>query len=457
MSDWDTLAGTIEGDLVLPDSPDYDAVRRPPIVRFHDVRPQAVVRCATPGDVAQTLAFATRTGRALAIRSGGHCFAGRSSTAGIVLDVRPMNTVGLDGEVATIGAGARLGEVYAALAEHGRTIPAGCGATVGIAGLALGGGIGILGRRYGLTADRLVGVQVVLADGRVVDCDAHREPDLFWALRGGGAGTIGVVTSLTFATVPGGPATAFSLTWPGPAAAAVIGAWQAWAPSAPDELAASLLVSAAGDAPVRVSVFGAMLGSASDTQQLLGELADRIPAGLNTETFVHDDRTKQHLDRIGSQIRGQEVEPPPGQLYCKSEFFARPLPDDAVAALLAGLAQVPAGQSRELDFSPLGGAYNRVDPDATAFVHRRDAFLLKHEASIPLGSPVDAERQWLRRSRQAAHPYGTGRAYQNFPDADLDASSPAYYGANLDRLQTVQRRYDPDGRFRPVSPTAGDT
>src|SRR5262245_21935050 len=200
--DWLALRSTIAGDVVTADDPEYDDVRRPAIANFHDVRPQAVVRCASSSDVVETLAFVERFGLPLAPRSGGHCFAGRSSTEGIVVDVTPMSSVSVSGGVATVGAGNRLGPLYDRLATDGATIPAGCGATVGIVGLVLGGGLGILGRRYGLTSDRLVGAEVVLADGRVVRSDEGSEADLFWALRGAGGGRFGVVTSLDLATVP---------------------------------------------------------------------------------------------------------------------------------------------------------------------------------------------------------------------------------------------------------------
>src|SRR5215212_9202947 len=151
MTDWDALRGAIEGEVLLPESANYDRVRTPPIARFRDVCPAAVVRCRTPADVAEALAFARASSLEVTIRSGGHCFAGRSSTRGVLLDVGPMDGVSLAGEIATVGAGARLGEIYDALAGSGRTIAGGCGPTVGIAGLALGGGIGLLGRTYGLT------------------------------------------------------------------------------------------------------------------------------------------------------------------------------------------------------------------------------------------------------------------------------------------------------------------
>ena len=160
MAAWHALRGAIEGEVVLPESDGYDLLRTPPMARFRDVRPAAIVRCRTAADVAQALAFARGCGLEVAVRSGGHCFAGGSSTRGLLMDVGPMNGVSLAGEIATVGAGARLGEIYDALARDGRTIAGGCGPTVGIAGLALGGGLRILGRTHGLTSDQLVAAEV---------------------------------------------------------------------------------------------------------------------------------------------------------------------------------------------------------------------------------------------------------------------------------------------------------
>jgi FAD/FMN-containing dehydrogenase len=193
---WEALQEVLAGEVVLPGSSSYQALPKPFNARFHDVRPQAVVRCATPQDVAETISFAGRHRLDCAARSGGHCFAGRSVTRGLVIDVTPMRSVSVSGDVATVGAGARLGEVYESLQPHGLAIPAGTCPPVGAAGLTLGGGLGILGRKYGVTSDRLIATQIVLADGRILDCDEHHEEDLFWALRGAGAGNFGVVTPL---------------------------------------------------------------------------------------------------------------------------------------------------------------------------------------------------------------------------------------------------------------------
>ena len=380
-ADWTALAEAIAGEVILPGSPGYELARRPAIARFHDTRPRAVVRCQVPADVAETIALARRHRIPAAVRSGGHSFAGRSSTAGIVIDVSPMGSVSAAGAVATAGGGTRLGALYDTLAGQHLTVAGGCGPTVGVAGLTLGGGLGILGRVHGLTCDQLLAAQVVLADGRVAECDDRREPGLFWALRGAGGGNFGVVTSLTFRTVPAPAATSFHLTWPHRHAVSVVEAWQAWAPAAPGELAASLLLTAAGEAgqPPAVHVFGTMLGTESAATALLDALAARAgadPASAFAQHLPYHE-TKQYLTRLGDQMR----EPAPGQSaaneqaaaegqpaaeghdFSKSEFFARPLSGDAIAALVAGFGRErPAGQSRELDFTPWAGAYNHPPP-----------------------------------------------------------------------------------------------
>jgi FAD/FMN-containing dehydrogenase len=442
------LEDAIEGAVVVPGSPRYDELRTPAMARFRDVRPEAIVLCQSAADVAETIAFATGSGRPLAVRSGGHCVAGRSSSEGVVLDVTPMGSVSFEDGVAILGAGARLGEVYDALDPYGVTIPAGCGPGVGIAGLTLGGGLGILGRHHGLTCDRLRAAQVVLADGRVVDCDEDRDQDLFWALRGAGLGTFGVVTSLTFETVPAPATTIFELSWPFGEAARVVEAWQSWAPDGPEELAASLMITAAGDEPT-VSVFGALSGGERGAKTLL----DGFVAEVRTEP---EEDWYDHLPYHDAKRRLAERGPDDdeGRVYCKSEFFRDRLPPDAVDALVRALDDERGPlESRGLDFMPWGGAYNRPAPDATAFPHRDERFLLKQAVSLaPDASEAerDAGVDWLQRSWTATHAFGSGGAYPNFPDPELDDEAGAYWGANVKRLLAVKAAYDPEDRFGPL-------
>ncbi len=432
----DELRVALDGDLLTPASPGYDAARYPAMARYRDVRPRAVVRCASTQDVARTIGYARDTDTHVVPRGGGHCFAGRSSTEGLMLDLGRLNaiTVGPDGR-ARIGAGARLAQVYDALHSHGRILPAGCGPTVGIAGLTLGGGLGLLGRTHGLTCDALAGARVVLADGRIVDCDAGREPELLWALRGAGGGQFGVVTSLVFATVPEPYATRFELCWPGAAAAEVVAAWQDWAPDAPDDTTANLTVVAEPGHPVRVEVFGAALRAAEATSATLDDLV----AGVGTRPDTHLSSGMAFRDLKRSFTRPCAHDEAAQVVFSRSEFFARPLPAAAISALLDELTGSRRGR-RELNFTAMGGAYNRVAPDATAFVHRGERFLLEHAA--------DDDLQWVDCSWAIAHMHGSGRVYPNFPDPQLDGWASAYYGGNLARLVAAKHAYDPGRLFR---------
>jgi FAD binding domain/Berberine and berberine like len=448
---WRDLKAALEGEVVLPGSPRYDEVRRPQIPRSHDVRPQAVVLCRTPEDVVEAIAFARRSGIEVAVRSGGHDFAGRSSGPGMVLDLTPMDSLQVSDGLATVGSGFRLGDLYAALARYEVTIPGGCGATVGIGGQALGGGLGLLGRSRGLTSDQLVGAEVVLADGRVVECDEQRHEDLFWALRGAGAYGLGVVTRLTLRTVPEPATTSFHLKWPYERTSVLIAAWQQWSPTAPDELAASLLVTVGGEAGAEplVHLFGSMIGSETETAALLDEfvsVAGAEPASAE-RSYMRYGSLKSYLAERGPG----EQEDEDGRPYTKSEFFREPLPTRAVEALVDLFVRGRRpGEARKLDFMPWGGAYNRVPANATAFPHRNELFLLEHSVVVPVGfdaAATEAARAWLSDSWELVHPSGSGGVYANFPDSDLPDEHRAYWGANLERVRRVKEKYDPERVF----------
>src|SRR5512132_3990911 len=315
LPNWKSLRGRIDGDVALLGSAAYQAAPPAFNARFRDVRPAAIVSCASPQDAAEAVTFARRHGLELATRAGGHSFAAHSSTRGVLVDLTPMRSVTVAGGVATVGAGARLGEVYEALQEHDLAIPGGTCPPVGVAGLTLGGGLGILGRRYGVTSDHLIGAEVVLADGRIARCDDHHEADLFWALRGAGAGNFGVVTTLVFRALPVPPTTTnLHLAWPYAQAAAVIGAWQRWAPTGPDELAASLKITAGTnpDRPPAVDLYGAFHGSRADAPQLVEELvgqvdSDPTSASLTPMTWPQTRRVWAELGSTGEESGGSSV------------------------------------------------------------------------------------------------------------------------------------------------------
>jgi hypothetical protein len=269
-----------------------------------------------------------------------------------------------------------------------------------------------------------------------------------------------VVTSLIFRTVDAPEATNFRLTWPYAAAASVIEAWQEWAPSGPDELAASLKVTATGDidrAP-SVDLYGALLGTGADPAGLLDDLVAR--AGSDPDSSSRErmsfPETRRFWAELGEAADRDDVDTiarssEPVSLFARSEFFRRALPRDAVAALLDAFTREPRpGQSRELDFMPWGGAYNRVRSDATAFVHREERFQIKHALVVePDASTADEEaaHNQVARSWASVHPWGSGRVFQNFADPDLEDWAVSYYGPNLERLVRVKARYDPADVF----------
>lgn len=450
--DWDLLQEAIGGEVILADSSSYEVARKPALARYHNSRPQAIVLASSASDVAETIRFGRRFGLRTSPRSGGHCFAGRSSTGDIIIDVASMCSVSFLNDVVTVGAGARLGNIYDALAARGRTIPAGCGPSVGIAGLTLGGGLGTLGRKYGLTCDHLLSARVVLADGRIVDCDEHHDAELFWGLRGAGGGQLGVVTSLVFATKPAPTSTFFHLVWSPLHANAVFDVWQTWAPAAPDELDANLRLTVSGkpDRSPVVHLFGAMLGGKPDTDTLLDEFVSRV--GANPETQCRQPMSyrevKRRLSGLGSVDAEQDQQ---WSMFSKSEFFQQPLPRHAITSVLDAFVKgCGPGQSRELNLTPWGGAYNRVPSHATAFVHRDELFMIEHVVMVDPASPsaeLSAARAWLSRSWASVHPWASGRVYPNFPDPELENCAEAYFGSNLERLLWVKQKYDPGNWF----------
>jgi FAD/FMN-containing dehydrogenase len=267
------------------------------------------------------------------------------------------------------------------------------------------------------------------------------------------------VTSLVFRPVPAPEATNLHLSWPFSDAAAVIDAWQAWAPNGPDELAASLKVTASDEVerPPSVDVYAAVLGPGMGADELLGELVSRAgsdPSSSSAErlSFEGTRRFWANLGEADVSPEDDATPPQPVFMFSKSAFFRRPLPAEAVVALLDAFARDRAdGESRELDFMPWGGAYNRIRPDATAFVHRRERFQLKHAVTVQTGASPEEQRaahMHVARSWRTVHPWGSGRVFQNFADPDLQDWAAAYYGPNLERLMQVKERYDPKNVFR---------
>jgi FAD/FMN-containing dehydrogenase len=372
-----------------------------------------------------------------------------------VLDLGGLDAIRLEAQRGTVvvGPGVRLVDLDAALAARGLTVPAGSCPTVGVGGLALGGGVGLASRRFGLTCDNVVELEVVTADGRRRRCSARREPELYWALRGGGAG-LGVVTALRLRVHRVASASTFNASWPWERAADVLEAWQRLAPDAPDALYALCGLGVVGPS---ISCYGQHLGSEAELRRLLAPLRAVDGVRLSTSHAPYRDVLLRFagcasLGLAACHLRGES---PAGTLgrarfAAKSDYVDEPLGAAGIAALLRavedGRRTVGAG-SRSVILDPYGGAINRVAPDATAFVHRRSRFSLQYLAYWPAGEER-AGVAWLRSAHARLRPHVSGAAYQNYLDPDLRDWQGAYWGRNAGRLQAAKRRYDPDWLFR---------
>ncbi|NEC69269.1 FAD-binding oxidoreductase [Streptomyces sp. SID9727] len=464
-ADWSALAKSLDGSLIRPGDTAYPTARQLYNTRFDGQKPAAIAYVRHEDDVRACLAFARRTSVPVAIRSGGHSYAGWSSGNGrLVIDVASLDGVEADG---TVGAGAKLLGVYEGLAAHGVTIPGGSCPTVGISGLTLGGGHGVAARAYGLTCDSLTAATLVTADGRTLTVDAKHDPDLFWALRGAGNGNFGVVTSLRFRTHPAPRTVTAYMSWPWSRARDVVTAWQEWGPDQPDEIwSAAHLDAGPGGSNPTVSVSAFSLGTYGDLQNAVDRLADRIGASATSVSLRRRDYREAMLVYAGcsgltdAQCHLPGTTPgrsPQGALQretyaAASDFYDRSLPPAGVSALLDAVRAFTRlapdqGGGGSVALTALGGAVNRVDPSATAFVHRRSRMLAQYIGAWRPGTPGTAQQNWLKDTHAAMRPYASGAAYQNYTDPSLTNWRTAYYGSSAARLAQVKKRYDPEGLF----------
>src|SRR5579859_3504121 len=467
-ADWNALRGDLDGQLIRPGEHYYPTARLLFDPRFDGIRPAGIAYCANPHDVATCLAFARGHVVPIAARSGGHSYAGWSSTSGLIIDVTAMRSIRYDSGsgLAQVGAGTFLIDLYSTLAAQGVTVPGGSCPNVGIAGLTLGGGVGVVSRAYGLTCDNLESVQIVTADGAVRTCDSSRNSDLYWASRGGGGGNFGVATSFTFRTHRAADLVLFFLSWPWPVADRVVAAWQSWAPGAPDELWSNLHLSAspAGPAPA-IQVGGTYLGDTAALQTQLDRLYGAVGSDPPSPYVSPSSYLNAMLVEAGcAQLSVPECHLPwqasGGQLtrqpeLAKSGFFTRPLSTSAIGTLLTGVQKLRSvrgapGGTGGVAFDACGGAINRVSPGDTAFVHRNALFLAQYTTTWNTGaaaSGVAAQRAWQQAFYASMRPYASGQAYQNYIDPGLANWQQAYYGANYTRLTQVKAGYDPGRLF----------
>ncbi|GAA2409676.1 FAD-binding protein [Streptomyces coeruleofuscus] len=461
-ANWSALARDLDGPLIRPGDTAWATARQLYNTRFDALKPAAVAYVSHPDDIRTVLAYARAHALRVAIRNGGHSYAGWSSGDGrLIIDVSKLNRVRASGDTAVIGAGAKLIDVYRALAAKGVTIPAGSCPTVGISGLTLGGGHGVVSRAYGLTCDSLTQATLITADGKQLVADAREHKDLFWALRGAGNGNFGVVTELRFKTHPAPQGVSAYMSWPWSKAAAVVKAWQEWGPTQPDEIWSSLhLASAAGGNPT-ISVAAFSLGTYGELQNAVDRLADRVGAPASSVSLRRRSYEESMEVYAGCSSFPTDAQchlpgstpgrSPKGALgretyAAASDFFDRSLSAAGIRTLLSQIGSVRGGTG-SIALTALGGAVNRVSPTSTAFVHRRSRMLAQYIASWRPGTTGSTARSWLTSAHKSMRPHASGAAYQNYTDPTLTDWRKAYYGDAATRLTKLKKQYDPNRFF----------
>jgi FAD/FMN-containing dehydrogenase len=466
-ADWTALGHDLAGPLVRPGDRSYpvDSYLFDP--RFDGIHPAGIAYVKNAHDVATCLAFVRKFGVKFAARSGGHSYAGwSSSSGGLIIDVENLKGVQVSGSTANVGAGTRLIDFYNGLAAHGRAVPGGSCPTVGIAGLTLGGGIGVTARAYGLTCDKLASLNIVTADGKALTASPSEHSDLYWACRGGGGGNFGIATSFQFNTVPAPTPVVFFLSWPWSQAAKVIAAWQSWAPNAPDALWSNLhLAAAPGGHTPTLQVGGCYLGSIGGAANLIDQLYAKVGShatgySLNQYSYLNAMLLEAGCSKVGLQACHLPWYASGGKLsrqpeLAKSDFFTKPLSSAGISSLLNGVQALQsvagaAGGVGGVAFDALGGAVNRVKPTATAFVHRNALFGAQYTTGWTNGAAaagINRQHTWLRKFWGSMRRYASGQAYQNYIDPDLTNWAQAYYAQNYAQLQRVKKAYDPTRLF----------
>jgi FAD/FMN-containing dehydrogenase len=451
-SAWRRLAKTLSGPLLRPHDFDFAKYTAPYNLRYAHTRPHGIALCATRKDVATAILWCRELHVPFAARSGGHSYAGYSTTRGLLIDLSMMRSAYFDRSTGRvhISGGARNEDLYDALEKANAAVTHGRCPSVGAAGFLLGGGIGFNMREHGLACDQLTASEIVTADGQILALGPHDNSDLFWACRGGGGGNFGIHTAFTLQTFPTTPVSVFNLLWDArnPSPESLFAALMPALDAAPDGLGARLSLGAvtptarATEKDVTISLVGQLKGNRKELEEIL---APAFAVGM-----------PQRIDiRETGYWEGQrflEETDPPGYFQERSTFLAGPLDPKAIGVAFEWLRRWPGtGARADLRFFQTGGRINAVAPTATAFVHRDNRWIMDVGLNWVADDPSNLIRrnhEWQDGFYQAMLPFSTRGAYQNFVDPSLADWQKAYYGDNLAKLRRIKSQIDPTGVFQ---------
>ncbi len=445
----DTLRGQLRGNLCLPGEPDYEKARSIWNAMI-DRRPAVIIRAAGAGDVIAAVRVAREHGLKLAVRGGGHNIAGNAvCDGGLMIDLGPMKSVRIDPvrRTARVEPGVTLGEFDREAQAFGFVTPVGINSTTGIAGLTLGGGFGWLSRKYGLSIDNLLAVDVVTAAGELVHASEGENPDLFWAVRGGG-GNFGVVTSFEFRLHPFGPEVLSGLiVHPLGPGKQLLQTYRRIMAEAPDELACWFVMRKAPPLPfLSAEVHGTEILAFALCYSGDIEKGKKAIAPLQSMGKPYADVVAPHPYVVWQTILDPLLTPG-ARNYWKSHDFTQ-LSDGAIDVLIEYAKRLPSPDC-EIAFAQVGGAINRVPTEDTAYPHRNVEFVLNVHTRWSDASQDTASVAVARELFDKMAPHATGGVYVNFmPEDETQRVRPGAYGPNYARLAKVKAKYDPENLFR---------
>jgi FAD/FMN-containing dehydrogenase len=433
------LRASLRGGVLLPETDGYETARKVWNGAV-DKRPAAILRCTCREDVVEAVNVARVTELTLAVRGGGHNIAGASMCdGGLVIDLSGMKGIQVDPERRTARAepGLILEEFDAATQAHGLATTMGVNGDTGIAGLTLGGGLGRLGRKHGLTCDNLLAAEMVLADGRIVTASAAENPDLYWAIRGGG-GNFGIVTEFTYRLHPLGPEILGGLVLHDFAQAReVLRFYRDFSGAAPDEVSIDAVCLTTPEGQRLVALSACYIGSVEDGERALRPVREfGRPVG---DTIAPVAYTALQISADPLFLRGRRY-------YWKAQFLKQ-ISDAAIDTLADGYAGATSPLSLAV-LQQVGGAISRVASDATAYANRDAAYDCFPVATWE--NPTEDARHiaWARDFWESMRPFATGGVYSNNLGEEGEERMRAAYGANYAQLAAVKAKYDPDNLFR---------
>jgi FAD/FMN-containing dehydrogenase len=458
-SDWQQLADKLTGDLIRPtNGKDYENSRLVFNTRFDHIYPQAIVLCQNDSDVISALAFVKEHNMQVTPRCGGHGYAGYSTTEGLVIDVTPINTITLDNDKVTIGAGARLVDVYDQLTTQGVCIPLGSCLSVGISGLTLGGGIGVVDRAYGLTCDNLLSAEIITAQGDKLQCNHTDNSDLFWALRGGGGGNFGVVTSFTFKTHATRDISVFEAYYSFDDFDEVMAQWQTLTQYWPNEMWGQITPNWINSNSPSLYIRAFCLNTQAEATPYWEDFINSINAVAQSNKVSTDSYRNIMLGTCSETIAACHISSqfPEGKMSrsafaSSSDYFDEIVPPIGIATLKSFIKDSISNKNRGMIIiNTMAGAINSIEPSDTAFVHRKAIFSTEYYTYLPINSSdesIDKAQAWENSFREIMKPWSSGGAYVNYIDPLIEDWQYAYYGDNYARLRDIKLKYDPNKLF----------